>query len=62
MHPARISYALWCEVLVQLARRPPGHLLSDIAALLPLARQLGGHGAVLAIADLAGRAQSGVLK
>ncbi len=61
LHPPRIAYALWCEVLVQLARRPPAHLLSDIAALLPLLQALGGRDAVRAAADLAGRAQSGAL-
>ena len=55
VQPPRISYALWCEALVHLARRTPAHLLSDLAALLPMIRQLGGRDAVMALTALARR-------
>ncbi|GAB4572180.1 MAG: hypothetical protein Kow0077_10850 [Anaerolineae bacterium] len=41
-HPPEVAYALWREVLVQLSRRAPGHLLRDLAVLMPVVRRLGG--------------------
>lgn len=49
-YPARIGFALWGEVLVQLARRPAAHLLSDVTALIPIVRHLGGQTAIVEIA------------
>lgn len=39
---ATVGYALWCEVLIQISQRPTAHLLSDLAALAPVIRALGG--------------------
>lgn len=56
-YPARVGFALWCEVLVQLSRRPPGHLLSDITALIPVVRHLGGQSAVVETASVLAHAR-----
>ncbi len=47
VHPSPVAYALWCEVLPALSRRPVPQLLSDIAALTPLLREIGGKTAAL---------------
>ncbi len=46
VHPPTIAYALWCEMLPQLSHRPVPQLLSDIAALTPVLRAIGGKTAV----------------
>ncbi len=42
IHPPTVAYTLWCEALSRLSHRPPDHLLSDLAALAPVVRELGG--------------------
>ncbi len=46
MHPPAVAYALWCEALALLSRRPLSHLLNDLVVLAPVIRDLGGEGAV----------------
>lgn len=45
VHPTPIAYTLWCEILPQLSQRPVPQLLSDIAALTPVLRAIGGKAA-----------------
>ncbi len=47
VRPSTAAFALWCEVLAVLSRRPVGHLLSDLAALMPVLRAVGGREAAL---------------
>jgi|GEM_PF-708693 len=46
IQPTAAAYALWCEVLPLLSRRPVAHVLSDLAALTPVLREVGGDAAL----------------
>ncbi len=50
-HPPKMVYALWCEVLSLLSRRPVAHLLHDLAVLAPLFESIGGKHAAEEVAQ-----------